>query len=284
MEILFTVLYAVFIGFYNIFKKLSLQKSDGLVTLVFLTSTAFACSLIWIPFGVAVPFDLLLILGLKGLLLAISWFFVLKILRTVDLTVVTATDILSVVLSFVLGIIIFGESVTWLQTIGAVVILINIAAINLCNRNGKGSANKLQILGLIFSALVTATTCVIDKFTTTYLTPYQVQFWYLFFICVFSWVFFIIHCLRKRSFLIQKKDFANFWNYLIGIFLFLGDFFLFQAYKVPGSKMILISILSKLKVIIAILGGILIFKERKVAKKIFFSLLVIAGTILISIF
>lgn len=284
MEILFTVLYAVFIGFYNIFKKLSLQKSDGLVTLVFLTSTAFACSLIWVPFGVAVPFDLLLILGLKGLLLAISWFFILKILRTVDLTVVTATDILSVVLSFVLGIIIFGESVTWLQTIGAVVILINIAAINLCNRNGKGSANKLQILGLIFSALVTATTCVIDKFTTTYLTPYQVQFWFLFFICVFSWVFFIIHYLRKKSFLIQKKDFANFWNYLIGIFLFLGDFFLFQAYKVPGSKMILISVLSKLKVIIAMLGGILIFKERKVAKKIFFSLLVVAGTILISIF
>ncbi|MBR4419175.1 MAG: EamA family transporter [Clostridia bacterium] len=284
MEVLFAVLYATLIGFYNVFKKLAVTKTHGTVILVMFTTTAFACSLIWLPFGVAVPWHLVWILALKGFLIAISWFLVLRILKTVDLSIVTVTDVLSAGLSFVLGIVIFHEGTNLWQVIGAVIIVLGVVGINLCNRDSKGRTTMLQILGLIFSALVSVACSVFDKYTTTYLTPYQVQFWFLFFLCLFVWLFFIVECLCYKKVLIQKQDLKNFWIYLVGIFLFLGDFFLFQAYKVPGSKMIVISILSKLKVIIPVFMGILIFKEKHIWKKLLFTAIVISGAVLVSAF
>ena len=49
MEILFTILYALFIGFYNVFKKQSIKKNNEYTVLVLFTTVAFLCSLIWIP-------------------------------------------------------------------------------------------------------------------------------------------------------------------------------------------------------------------------------------------
>lgn len=284
MDILFAVLYAVMIGFYNVCKKLSLQKSHSSAVLALFSTTAFICSLLWLPFGVIVPWNLFGILFLKGFLIAVSWFFILKILKNVDLTIVTVTDVLSAGLSFVLGMLLFGETVSWLQIVGAVLVVLSVMAINLCNRHSQGSAHKLQILGLLFSAMISTTCSVFDKYTTTYLTPYQVQFWFLFSVCVFAWLFFLVECLRNKTYLIKKQDFGNLWIYLAGFLLFFGDFFLFQAYKVPGSKMIVISILAKLKVIIAVLVGILIMKEKQIGRKIFFTGTVILGAILLSVF
>ena len=89
MEILFTLLYALFIGFYNVFKKQSIKNSNEHVVLVLFTTVAFICSLLWIPFGILVPIKFILIFALKGLLLALSWLIILKILKAVDLSLVS---------------------------------------------------------------------------------------------------------------------------------------------------------------------------------------------------
>jgi len=283
MDILFVVLYAIFIGVYNVCKKLSVVKSHQAATMVLFTSTAFILSLLWIPFGVLIPWRFVWLFVLKGFLLALSWFMILNILKTVDLTIVTVTDVLSAVLSFLLGIVLFQEIVSWLQIVGAILVVFSVAAINLCNRRKKGSANMLQIFCLIISALISSSSSVIDRYTTNYLTNYQVQFWFLFFVCLFAWLFFIIECLHSRQCLLHKNDFTNYWIYLIGIFLFLGDYFLFRAYKVPGSQMSTISILSKLKMVITVLTGIIIFHEKNIVKKLILTAVVISGAVLISI-
>jgi drug/metabolite transporter (DMT)-like permease len=48
--------------------------------------------------------------------------------------------------------------------------------------------------------------------------------------------------------------------------------------------MITISILSKMKVVVTILAGVLIFKEKNVLKKLLFASLVVFGAIMISVF
>lgn len=283
MEILFTVLYASFIGFYNIFKKCALKKSSESTILVLFTSVSFLLSLIWIPTGIAIPFKFVLIFALKGFLLTLSWFIILKVLRSADLSIVTVTNVLSAVLSFILGIVIFSESAGIWQIIGSIIIVGGVAGINLSNRHSKGQITPIQLCLLLISALITTSSNVIDKYTTSHLTPYQVQFWFLLFVFVFSWIFFMIECIKSKRFLIEKKDLSNFWIYLVGMFLFVGDFLLFQAYNVPNSQMITISILSKLKIVVTVLAGTLIFKEKNVLKKILFALLVIAGAIMISV-
>ena len=284
MDILFVLLYAGLSGFYNVFKKLAVVKSRETTVLVLFTTVAFLLSLIWIPFGISISWQFILIFALKGFLLALSWFLTLKVLQTADLSLVTIINVLSAVLSFVSGMLIFKESASVWQIVGSVLVVLGVAAINLVSKKQKGSVTVLQFFMLLFGALVTTSTTIIDKFTTSYLTNHQVQFWFLLFVCVFSWIFFLIDCLRKKEFLIKKDDLKNWWTYLVGVFLFVGDYMLFRAYKVPGSKMITISILAQLKVVIAVLAGILIFKEKNIWKKLALLAVVILGAVLISVF
>lgn len=283
MEIFYTILYATFIGFYNIFKKQSVNKSKEPVVLVLFTTVAFLCSLIWIPFGMQIPFKFILIFMLKGFLLALSWLIVLRVLRDIDVSLVCIMTVISSVVTFILGLVVFKETTNALQIIGSIVIVLSVAGINLINKKQANKVTLLHVGLLILSALITTSSNVIDKYTTTHLTTYQVQFWFLLFVCLFSWIFFGILKIKDKSLTIQKNDLKNFWIYLIGIFLFIGDFWLFQAYKVPGSKMITISILSKLKIVITVLAGIIIFKEKNITKKLILTSLVVAGAILISI-
>ena len=283
MEIIFTLIYATLIGFYNIFKKFSIKKSSDSVILVMFTTTAFLLSLIWLPMGMAIPIKFVLILALKGFLLALSWFIILKVLKNADISVVTVTNVISAVLSFVLGIVLFNEVAGIWQIIGSVIIIAGVACINLTNRNSNGQITFVQLILLLCSALITTSSNVIDKYTITYLTPYQVQFWFLLFVFMFSWIFFAIDCVKANKFIIQKNDLKNFWIYLVGLFLFVGDFMLFQAYNVPNSQMITISILSKMKVVVTILAGVVIFKEKNIFKKLIFASLVVVGAIMISV-
>lgn len=284
MEILFTLLYATLIGFYNIFKKCAVKKSNESTILVLFTTVSFLLSLMWLPFGMKIPAKFVLIFALKGFLLSFSWFIVLKVLKTADLSIVTVTNIISAVLSFILGIVLFNETAGIWQIIGSIIIVLGVALINLSNRNSKGQITIVQLSLLLVSALITTSSNVIDKYTTNHLTSFQVQFWFLLFVCLFSWIFYAIECFKNKKFLLQKSDFKNYWIYLVGIFLFIGDFMLFRAYAVPNSQMITISILSKMKVVITVWLGTFIFKEKNILKKLLLSSLVILGAILISVF
>jgi len=283
MEILFTILYALFIGFYNVFKKQSIKKNNEYTVLVLFTTVAFLCSLIWIPFGIAIPIKFIFIFALKGLLLALSWLLILRVLKEVDLSLVSIMNVISSVMSFILGIMLFDETASVLQIIGSIVIVLCVAGINLLNKDKKGKISLTHISLLILSAAITTVSNVIDKYTTIHLSSFQVQFWFLLFVCFFSWIFYLILRFKDRALTLTKDDLKNYWIYLIGIFLFVGDFWLFQAYKVPGSQMITISILSKLKIVVSILAGIIIFKEKNIIKKLILTILVVIGAILISL-
>lgn len=276
------LLCAVCIGFYNNFRKISLKKSNEYVILVIFTTTAFLLSLMWIPTGIGIPLRFVWIFALKGFVVALMWFLTLKVLKNADLSLVTITNVFSAVLSFVLGMVIFNEKAGIWQIIGSALIILSVASINLLNKKEKGKMNFIHIIMLFVVALITASTSVIDKYTTTYLNSFQVQFWFLLFVSLFSWMFFAIECFRKRTFLIKKSDLKNYWIYIVGVCLFLGDLMLFLAYRVPNSKMITISVLSNLKVVLTVVMGLFIFKEKNVVKKIALSILVVIGTLMIS--
>ena len=210
--------------------------------------------------------------------------FILKILKHADLSLVIAMDMLSTVLTFICGITLFGESINPMQIVGSVLIVAGVALINLLNKKQNGKMNVGYILLLLLSALISTGCGVIDKYTTTHLTNFQVQFWFLLFVCLFSWVYFAIDCIRAKQFLIRKEDFKNYWIYPISLCLFLGDFMLFMAYKQPGSQMIIISMISKLKILVAIFAGIFVFKEKNVVKKILLTLLIVLGAIFVAVF
>ena len=283
MEILLISIYILFFGTHSSIQKVAIKKSSETSVLVLYTTVAAILMLIHIPFGIAVSWEYVCLFAFKGLILAISWFVTLKVLQKVDLSIVTTTNILSAALSFIMAVVIFKEAATATKIIGSIIVVGGIALLNLSTKKEKGSVNAWQLILLIFTAIVSATCSVIDKFTTTYLTPHQVQFWFVIFTAFFSWVIFGIECGKKKEFLIKKHDLKNGWIYLLGITLVIADFLLFSAYRVPGSQMITISMLSKMRSIVPVFAGIIFFKEKNIVRKIIYAIIVILGAVLISL-
>lgn len=283
MEILLISIYILLFGSHNSIQKVAIKKSYDTSVLVLYTTIAALLVLIHIPFGVAVPLEFILLFALKGLILALSWYATLKVLQKVDLSIVTTTNILSAALSFIMAVVIFKEAATVTKIIGSIIVVGGIALLNLSTKKEKGSVNAIQLLLLIFTAIVSASCSVIDKYTTTYFTPHQVQFWFVIFTAFFSWVLFAIESGKKKEFLIKKNDFKNIWVYLLGITLVAADFLLFSAYRVPGSQMITISMLSKMRALVPVFAGIIFFKEKNIVKKIIYAVIVIFGAVLISL-
>lgn len=277
------ILYAIFIGVYNIFKKKATIHSNESVILVLFTFTSFLLSFIWIPFGIIIEIKIIGLLAIKGFLLAFSWFCILKVLKEADITIVSITTAISSVLTFSIGIWSFNEKVTIIQLIGAILIVSGSIFINLVSKQTSSKTNIKHLTMLLLSAIITSISSVIDKFTTSHAEFHQVQFWFLLFVFLSSILFFTIDCLKHKKSLISKNDFKNYWIYFIGLFLFLGDMFLFLSYKCPGSQMSIISVLAKFKIIVTVLLGMIIFKEKNITKKLLISVIVLAGVILVSI-
>ncbi len=283
LYIIFALLYAVVNGFFDVSKKKAIQKSSELSTLVIFTGVSFLCSLIWIPFGIGISGDKIWLFVLKGLILTINWFVLLRVLTNTEISLVSLTTVISSVITFAVGIFGFGERASVFQYVGAALIIFGAILINLTNKKEKGEANLKLVILLILSAVISAVSAIIDKYTTQTLSAFQVQFWFLLFTFIFSCIFFAIECVKNKKCLISKSDFKNIWIYIVGIALFFGDIFLFLSYTMTGSKMIIITSISKLKVVIAVLLGICLFKEKNVLKKVLISLLVFAGVLMISL-
>ena len=284
MYIYVALLYALVVGFNDIFKKKACQKSNPIAILVIYTTVAFLLSLSIIPFGVAVPFDFFLLLTLKGFIITFDWFIILTMLKKVNISLVMALKLVSILLTFVLGVTVFEETASTVQFVGIFLVIFGITAISLINKKEDNKVKIIHIILLLIASLITTASEVLDKYTTTYLTNFQVQFWYLLSASFFSWIFFFIYCIVSQKILLQKTDIKNYWSYIVGLLLFVSNLLLFGAYRMPGSEMIIITVLSKLKVLITVFAGILIFKEKNIWLKILLTAIIILGTILIALF
>ena len=59
---------------------------------------------------------------------------------------------------------------------------------------------------------------------------------------------------------------------------------MFTANANPNSKVIVITMINQLSVIISILLGKILFKEKDIIKKLLYSLLIILGVVLVTVF
>lgn len=283
MYIIFTLIYALFSGWFDICKKTTNKKSNALASMALFSTGAFLFSLIWIPSLNNFSPILILTLIFKGLICAINFYIIIKLLKSMNISGLVLTVIISTILTFLGSIFIFQEQATLIQYIGCFIIIICSIVMTLLNKNDAGKLNFKRIIFLILSAIISTLCAFIDKYTTTYMPASNVQFWFLLSLCFFSWIFIVFTSIKVKTFIVDKKDFKNLSIYLSALFLFLGDIALFTAYSFPNTQLILISSLSKMKTIFTILFGVFIFKETHKLPKILITILAILGVVLISL-
>ena len=275
--------YAILLGIHNVFrKKATLQHKESVVLVIF-TGVCFLLSLIWIPFGINVELKFVGLFALKGLILATAWFFILKVLKVADASLVSLSLVLSSVMTLIAGVIFFGESLNWLQIIGLLIVIGAVVSINFVGGKERKKIRVSHIFLLLLYAILNSMSSIIDKSTASGTEFYQVQFWFSLFLFVFSLVFFGFDCFKSKKFLVQKSDMKSFWIYLVAITLFLGDLLLFLSYRMPNASLMVITVVSKLKTIVGVVAGVLVFKEKNFIAKVIISLICVAGILLVSL-
>ncbi len=296
MWALFAVASAIFLGTYDIFKKLSLNQNAVLPVLLLstLTYATIFLPLVFVSayypgvldqtifFIPQVPVEQHGYFLLKSLLVTSSWIFAFFAIKHLPLTIVSpirATGPIWVILG---AIVIFSEHLSMIQWIGTAVTLIFFYLFSLAGKSeGFHFTTNKWVLFLIAGTLLGSVSGLYDKFLVHNFNKMAMQAW--------SAIYQVGLLLPVIIFLWYPKRHANTpfqWRWsipMIGLFLVVADFLYFYAIGCDGSLISIISALRRGGVIISFTLGAILFNEKNIKTKAWLLIGIVTGVIILLI-
>ena len=302
MWLILAFLSAFLLGFYDVFKKVSL--SDNAVIPVLFLNTLFS-SLLFLPFIILSQFTTYLddtifhvstagweaheFIVLKSFIVLGSWVCGYFAMKHLPLTIVGPINATRPVLVLVGAMLVFGERLNFYQWVG---VLLAITSFFLLSRTGKKEGidfkHNLWIVFLVISAILGAVSGLYDKFLMMPrsagglgLNQMMVQSWYNVYQCGLMGVMLMLLWLPNRN---RTTTFQWRWTILgISIFLCMADFVYFYALSQPEALIAVVSMVRRGSVIVSFLFGIFLFQEKNIKGKAIDLLLVLLGLIFLDI-
>lgn len=302
MWLILAFLSAFLLGFYDVFKKVSL--SDNAVIPVLFLNTLFS-SLLFLPFIILSHSTTYLddtifhvstagleahkFIVLKSFIVLGSWVCGYFAMKHLPLTIVGPINATRPILVLVGAMLVFGETLNLYQWVG---VLLAITSFFLLSRTGKKEGidfkHNLWIVFLVISAILGAVSGLYDKFLMMPrsagglgLNQMMVQSWYNVYQCGLMGVMLMLLWLPTRN---RTTTFQWRWTILgISIFLCMADFVYFYALSQPAALIAVVSMVRRGSVIVSFLFGIFLFQEKNIKGKAIDLLLVLLGLIFLYI-
>ena len=275
-----SALFSVLKGGRDIMKKLALKKSSvievlflyTLLSLVFLLPDTKEAIGIFNGSGIYLP-----LIFVKSVIIYIAWMCSFKAIEKLPLGFYGLMDMSRVVITSLLSIILLGEEITLGKAIGMILVIDGLLMLNV-SKNSFGCEDvKVRYIFLILaSGLANSCSEIFDKWfmrPETGITPAQLQFWYMLFLVVL----YLLHIIIKRIKIDWRMIYKNYWLILLAVMFVIGDRALFNANRT--GEVIPITLLKQCAVIITILGGKFVFKEKNTLFKILCAIVVICGIV-----
>jgi len=124
------------------------------------------------------------------------------------------------------------------------------------------------IFAIIGATFLGASSGLYDKFLIQYqaLNPQTLQFWFCWYTVL---ILLVILCFNWFPYKEKRKAFTFRWSIpAVGILLQTADYFYFKALQDPEALIMLLSAIKRSQILIAVVAGGLIFKERNKRKKL----------------
>ena len=289
MWIFLGLMSALCLGFYDVFKKMSLKGNN--VPVVLLLNTLFGTLLLSpvlvesVAQGHYGPGETLtqnLLVALKAVIVLSSWILGYFAIKHLPLTIQGPINASRPVLVLLGALLIFGERLNVLQWCG---MLLGFASLLFISRIGakEGFSFKASIwLWMSIGAtMLGAVSALYDKFLMGMFRPLQVQAWYSFYQMLMMGV--VVLLLRRFAPAHSGGKFKWRWSILgISIFLTVADLAYFYCLTIPGAMISIVSMTRRGSVIIPFLYGVLVLKEKNVkAKAIDLSILFLSLVLLV---
>ncbi|MFA5326912.1 MAG: DMT family transporter [Prolixibacteraceae bacterium] len=288
---------AFLLGFYEVFKKLSVQKNAVLPVLMFSTLTS---SLIFLPLAIGsvyfpdffqriqlyIPQISLKEHGLiviKSVIVVSSWIFAFFAVKNLPITIAAPIRATGPIWTLLGALVIFSEHLNIYQWAGISVTLVFFFLLSTTGKlEGIHFRTNKWVMFIVIGTLLGAASGLYDKFIMRKVDRLAVQAWFSFYQVVI--LFPILAITRWR--LPKEKRIPFQWRWtipLIGLFLVLADFLYFYALTYPDSLISVISSLRRGGVVISFMVGALVFREKNLRKKGLYLAGILLGILLISL-
>jgi len=290
------LLAALFLGLHNLCKKHAVQGNEVFPVLLGTIGSGF---IILVPLFIAsiyfpeytkqinlyidiIPWKTHGFILIKSMIMTASWVLAYQALKHLPITIVTPIRSAGPFFTFIGAILIYNEQPTLLQWAGFILIILSVI---LYSRIGKKEGINFKrnkwIFAIIGATFLGASSGLYDKFLiqNQALTPQTLQFW-------FSWytILLLLVILTITWFPYAEKRKAFKWRWTIvavGILLIGADYFYFKALQDPEALIMLLSAIKRSQLIIAVVIGGLVFKEKNKRKKLIPLVGILLGVFLI---
>ncbi len=274
---------ALFLGLHNLCKKHAVQDNE---TFPVVLGTIVAGFLVLLPFYIGsqcfpnytkrIGFYIDSIswathgyIAIKSLIMACSWVLAYQALKHLPLTIVTPIRSAGPFFTFIGAILIYHEKPIFLQWIGFFLIILSVI---LYSRIGKSEgiifkSNK-WIFAIIGATFLGASSGLYDKYLVQnlQLNPQTLQFWFCWYTIL---ILLIILSITWFPYAKKRKAFKWRWSIpAVGILLQTADYFYFKALQNPEALIMLLSAIKRSQILIAVIIGGFIFKEKNKRKKL----------------
>lgn len=268
-------LYGVLKGFRDIIKKKAMEKSSAMEVLFFYTVISVLFVTPEIKNALNIDFHNIGFIIIKSVIIFIAWICSFKAIKKLPIGFYGIMDMSRVIFATALGVIILRETLTEHKIVGMALVLIGLLFVNMGKKSGGDKTKPIYIVFVLISCLCNATSELLDKMLMRNMNSGQLQFWYMFFLLILYLGYMIVTKTKIRWSMIFK----NYWILILSILFVVGDKALFIACSKPESTVVAMTLIKQCSVLITILGGRLIFKEKRTLYKIMCAVVIIAGII-----
>jgi drug/metabolite transporter (DMT)-like permease len=277
------LLAALFLGLHNLCKKHAVQGNEVIPVLLGTIGSGF---LLLLPIFIgshfypeytkqiglhitSIPWETHGLIFIKSMIMASSWVLAFHALKHLPITIVTPIRSAGPFFTFIGAILIYNEQPTFIQWIGFILI---ISSVLLYSKIGKKEGINFKrnkwIFAIIGATFLGSSSGLYDKFLiqNISLNPQTLQFWF----CLYTFlILLIILSITWFPSSEKRKKFTWRWTIIaVGILLQAADYFYFKALQDPEALIMLLSAIKRSQILIAVVIGGLVFKEKNKRKKL----------------
>ncbi|MGN0148701.1 MAG: EamA family transporter [Clostridia bacterium] len=276
MWIALVSIYGILKGVRDVIKKKALQKSSAMEVLFFYTFISFLFVTPEIKSAVSMDMHYIGFIMIKSTIIFIAWICSFKAISKLPIGLFGIMDMSRVIFASILGIIVLGEVLTGGKIIGMILVLAGLLLVNLKKEGNAEKTKAIYIVLVLISCLMNALSELLDKMLMQHMTSGQLQFWYMFFLVVL-YLGYMLVTKTKINFKMLK---TNYWILILSILFVIGDKALFIACSSENSTVIAMTLIKQCSVMITIIGGRLVFKEKHTLYRMLCAALIIAGILI----
>ena len=269
-------LYGVLKGVRDIIKKKAMEKNSAMEVLFFYTFISFLFVTPSVKNALSIDFHYIGFVMIKSAIIFIAWICGFKAIKKLPIGFYGIMDMSRVIFATVLGVTVLGEVMTGHKIAGMALVLVGLLFVNAKGKGlGEEKTKPIYIVLVLISCLCNAVSELLDKMLMQSMNSGQLQFWYMFFM-VILYLGYMIVTKTKIDF---RTIYKNYWILILSVLFVIGDKALFIACSKQESTVVAMTLIKQCSVMITIIGGRIVFKEKRTLYNMVCAAVIIAGIV-----